>query len=115
MKNIFKKHQAIFIGITVTFIMIGVAYLFGFSTLNFPDHQSTISALNTWLNKHKLIIILWHVLLLVAIYWGWGIKVDSLVKQQKQRQIDHATIDKYKRFRWVLIITVLIIDLIIYM
>lgn len=112
MKNLFKKYQSVFIGIAIVFFMIGAAHLLGLSVLDSADQQSKINTLNIWLSQHKFIVILWHVLLLVAIYWGWSIKVDSLAKQHQLKQV---TIDKYKRFRWILIITVVVMDLIMHL
>jgi len=107
--KLFKKHQSILIGLGIFVLMMLAVSCFSLSA--FGNHHHAVYVLSTWLNQHKLIVILWHILLITSIYFGWGIKVDLAVKHaQIGEMMDEKRVKKLKRFRWVLIGMVLIID-----
>lgn len=114
--NLFKKHQSIFIGIGLFLIMMLISYAFSFGFLSNQHHA--IYAISAWFNKHRFIVILWHILLFLAIYYGWGWKVDQAVKMQQKQERgtkwSTARIEKIKRFRWYLIVACLLIDLLVF-
>ena len=114
--NFTKKHQFIFIGISVFFIMIFISYAFSFGVLS--NQHPVIYAMSHWFNQHRMIVVLWHVLLFLAIYYGWGWKVDQAVKiqnnQEKGTKWSATRIKKIKRFRWYLMGACLLIDLMVF-
>ena len=116
LNNVFKKYQFIFIGISVFFIMVFIAYVFSFGVLS--NQHPAIYAMSHWFNQHRMIVVLWHVLLFLAIYYGWGWKVDQAVKiqnnQEKGTQWNATRIKKIKRFRWYLMGACLLIDLMVF-
>lgn len=105
--NIIKKHQALFFGLGIFILMMLVAFLFSFVGL-FGGQHHAVYALAFWLKQHKHLIMLWHLFIIGAIYWGWGFKVDLAAKNNKQ--MDEIRIKKLKRFRWVLIAAFLLIN-----
>ena len=117
--NFTKKYQFIFIGTGVFFIMLFIAYAFSFGFLS--NQHPAVYAMSHWFNQHRMIVILWHLLLFVAIYYGWGWKVDQALKvhkhQEQETQWSAARmnkIKKIKRFRWYFIGACLLIDLIVF-
>lgn len=115
-KKLFTKHQSLWFGLSIFFIMM--LFAFSFSSGLFGNQHHAIYIINAWFNQHRFIVILWHILLLAAIYYGWGWKVDEAVKTQaKMENItkwDEKRIRKIKRFRWYLIGAFLLIDLMMF-
>lgn len=109
-KNLLKKHQSLFIGFGIFVFMMLVASVFSFGA--FGNQRHAIYALSSWLSQHKFLIMLWHIFLIAAIYWGWGAKVDAAAKRT---HMDKTRVKKLKRFRWVLIAMLLLIDFFMYL
>jgi hypothetical protein len=105
LNNLFKKHQSLLIGLGIFALMMLAASMFSFG--GFSSQHHAIYALSSWLRQHKFLVILWHIFIIAAIYWGWGLKVDLAAKNV---QMDEIKIKKLKRFRWVLIVMFLLID-----
>lgn len=110
LNKFYKKHQALFIGLGIFALMMLAASVFSFG--GFGNQHHAIYALSSWFSQHKLLIIFWHILLIVAIYWGWGVKVDLAAKRS---QMDKERVKKLKRLRWVMMGLLLLIDLVMYL
>ena len=108
--KLLKNHQSLLIGLGLFFLMMLVAFSFSFGV--FGNQHQVIYALSSWFSQHKFMVILWHIFLIAAIYWGWGFKVDLAAKRT---QINEKQIKKLKRFRWVLISAILLIDLFVFL
>ncbi len=70
----------------------------------FVDH---LSDLNQRIQRHHILIGLTHALIIVSIYYLWGMKVDY---EAKKKHLLPATVKKAKRFRYYLIFFVLLVD-----
>jgi len=103
------KHKIFFTSLFVISILFFVVSLLNFNL--FGDLNSFIVHVNNWVNHHKLIFILWHILLLISIYIFWGIKVD---KEAKRKNLDLKKTQKAKRFRWVIISAIILIDVLVH-
>ena len=115
-KKIVTHYKSLWIGISLFIVMMFAAFSLSFGLLG--NQHPLINSLSHWFNQHRLIVIFWHILLFLAIYYGWGYKVDQAVKQQqtmkKIKPWDTTKIKKIKRFRWYLIVAFLLIDLMVY-
>ena len=105
-----EKHQSIIIGLSIFIAMILAVSIFSFVAIDNQHHFVYVE--NLWLSRHKLIITLWHILLITAIYWGWGLKINLAAQRMN---INAARTRKLKRVRWFLIAGLLLIDLFIYL
>lgn len=115
-KKLFTSHRSLWksTGIGLGIFMFMMLLASSVSLGLFGDQHHAIHALNNWFKHHRLTIIVWHILLLAAIYYGWGWKVDEAVKTQAKMENvtkwDEKRIRKIKRFRWYLIGAFLLID-----
>lgn len=105
----FTNHKTIWITIVSFLILFYLVSLLSFGSFGNVSHN--ISHINQWINNHKYIFIFWHILLLIAIYFAWGIKVDHAAKKQN---LSKPAIIKAKRFRWVIIAAILVIDVLMH-
>lgn len=103
------KHKILFTSLFVISILFFVVSLLSFNL--FGDLNSRIQYINDWINHHKSLVILWHILLLTSIYISWGIKVD---KEAKRKNLSLEKAKKAKRFRWVIISAIIFIDMLVY-
>jgi hypothetical protein len=69
--------------------------------------NSPILHVSAWISQHKTLFSLWHILIITAIYWGWGKKVERAAKKYS---LSTDQITKAKRFRYVLIGFVVLVD-----
>lgn len=90
--------------IVIVFPLLSLISINLIHSLNLPIQQ-----VNTWINRHRELFLFWHLLLIVAIYLGWGLKVEQEAKKHKKLTIEQ--IKKAKRFRWLIILAVIGIDL----
>jgi uncharacterized membrane protein YhfC len=101
----FKKHKVSllilgFFGLVICFfVVINVGHLERVDVM--------VTELSGWIKSHRPIFWVWHGLLMAAIFVGWGKKID---RQSKARGWSKAQTQKMKRFRYVLILTFLMLD-----
>jgi hypothetical protein len=91
--------------IVIVFPLLSLISINLIHSLNLPIQQ-----VNTWINRHRGLFLFWHLLLLVAIYLGWGFKVEQDARKQ-HKELTVEQIKKAKRFRWLIILAVIGIDL----
>jgi len=102
-----KKISLITLVVTVCVILLAL----GMSFSGFNQATATISNISTWMNQHQRWFLLWHGLILCAIYVGWGWRIDQLATK---KQLTIETIKKIKRYRWLLIGAILLFDMVVY-
>ncbi len=102
----FLSHQKWLLLTVVFFIALMVAVSF-ISVTQMDGLSTRVLAISEWIKRHHVILLLWHGLILAAIYVGWGMKVNRAVKAQK---LSSNEIQRLKRFRWWLIGFVLLVD-----
>ena len=103
------KHKLFLFFLFLLLIIVVVLPLLSLISINFIHSLNLpVQQVNHWINQHHSLFLCWHLLLLVAIYFGWGFKVE---KEAKQKELTAEQIKKAKRFRWLIIGSVIIIDL----
>lgn len=104
-----KKHQAVFIGLGIFALMMLAVFSIGLGAFN--NQHKTIYALSAWFRQHHALVLLWHVLILISIYFGWGFKVNHALKTGK---IDKNHAVSLRRIRWFLIVVIIVIDFVVF-
>ncbi len=93
--------------VTVFFFVLLMVVVSFISLTQMDGLSARVLGFNQWLQRHHVAVLLWHVLILAAIYVGWGIKVDRTFKGQT---ISAKKMRSVKRFRWWLIGFVVLVD-----
>ena len=84
-------------------IILAASLSFG----NITASKFIITKLNSLINHYRTPFMIWHIIIVVAIYFLWGRKVNTLAQQ---KCISQHQVVKIKRWRWVIIGIVLLID-----
>ena len=80
--------------------------------LSFAHIQSfnmAVQALSSALVAHRIVVVLWHLILVSLIYWLWGKKISRLAKASKNPEEAQKA---HKRLRLIAIGAFVLIDLI---
>lgn len=99
------------IWMTLIFFGVIMACMLALSLTQINGVNGAISGLRDWVETHKYEFLLWHSLIILAIYYFWGKKVD---KEAKLHDLSKDQIKKSKRFRYYMIAFVIVVDLLIH-
>ncbi len=105
-----NQHTAKYHLLFITAIFLSMLILF-FITINISDFAGIhhlIFDLDDFIKNHQLVFLLWHILIIITIYAGWGLKVT---KDAKKFNLTRAQIKKAKQFRYWMIAFIVIFDL----
>ena len=104
--NFYSKNKTALITLIIYsgIIMLAASLSFG----NVTASKSIITKLNDLINHYRTPFMIWHIIIVVAIYFLWGSKVDTLAQQ---KQIPQQQVVKIKCWRWVIISVILLVDL----
>jgi len=105
--RLLAKQKMLLITASCALLIWFIAY--GLS-IGFMSHQALLSEINEWFTRHQIVFVFWHILILIAIYFGWEFKIKRVEKQHK---LSPKAIKKARDFKWVLISGVLVIDLMV--
>lgn len=117
-KNVAKSPVRPWFWITGIFSLLIIAVLSLISLTQFNGLHSIIFGLSNWIDDHRYAFLLWHMVIVVAIWVLWGKKVDrdfaAYQKNAKKKLSDDElkkAVAKAKRFRLFLIGFVVVVDL----
>ena len=81
------------------------------STMSFTflgaSTSSIVNPFGQWISQHKSLFLLFHSLIAAAIYFVFGVKIDTLAKQ---REISPEMVTQLKQSRLYLIGAVALLD-----
>lgn len=99
------------IWMTLIFFAVIMICMLAISLSQMSGINGAISGLSSWVKTHKYAFLLWHGLIIAAIYYFWGKKVD---KEAKLHDLTEDQIKKTKRFRYYMIAFVIVVDLLVH-
>ena len=97
--------------ITIAVFIALMVFVSMLSFTHIASSHSVIFSLGAWVTQNRIWFALWHGVIIVAIYFGWGWKVDRAAAVQEMSPED---IKKAKRFRYWMIAFVVVISLLTY-
>lgn len=109
-----NQHNSKYRLLSITAIFLSVLILF-FITINISDFAGIhhlIFDLDDFIKNHRCAFLLWHILIIITIYAGWGFKVN---KDAKKFNLTHEQVKKAKLFRYGMIAFIVIFDLLTHM
>ena len=104
--NTLTKHKWVLFTMICFVILLFAVSLIRFTHLT--DMNDAVIHLSYWIKAHKYPFIVWHILIIAAIYVFWGLKVDQVVKRNQLSQCDAK---KIKPFRYWMMAFVVIVNL----
>ncbi|OGT35662.1 MAG: hypothetical protein A3F11_07085 [Gammaproteobacteria bacterium RIFCSPHIGHO2_12_FULL_37_14] len=96
------------LSITVIFSIVLILFFITINISDFAGIHHLIFDLNDFIKNHQLAFLLWHILIIITIYAGWGFKVN---KDAKKFNLSNAQTKKAKQFRYWMIAFIVIFDL----
>ena len=84
-KNIKNKNQHFskyaLLSITVLFSIMLILFFYTSTISDFAGNDHLIFNLDNFIKNHRHVFLLWHILIIISIYVGWGIKVNKNAKK----------------------------------
>ena len=103
--NFCLKFKWILLSVGLLVLALLVTHVVSESALNgWMDH---LNAINHRMEHHHVLMGMVHALILVSVYFLWGMKVEY---EAKKHHLTPATVKKAKRFRYFLIFFILFVD-----
>ena len=96
--NAFIKYRLICIT-SICFVLL-MSFISILGMTNTGHVNSVITNMSQWVDTHKNFFAVWHIVLLLAIWFGWGAKVSYYAKQA---DVTELQVKKALRFRYWLI------------
>jgi hypothetical protein len=97
------------LSVIIFFLMMIVVCLVGQSTMR--GMTDGLSAMTQWTQQHHELIILWHMLIIAAIYVLWGHKIKAL---KNKGHINEKQSKKILKYRYAMMAFIVIVDLTVY-
>ena len=105
--NFIKKQKwSLFVSLMIVAVIL-MTTLFGL--LQMHQFNQSVIKLNSWISHYRNAFLLWHGLIMLAIYFYWGRYVE---KQVIPKIRDAKEVKKILRFRWWVILSIVLIDLV---
>ena len=100
----FKKSRWFILTTLFVFIIFFIGFCLSFS--DFGGANNSISQLNQWIRAHYTVLLLWHVVLLIAIYLGWVIRIKRIKPDDPNasNRIKYYTLLKWASLGFILVI-----------
>lgn len=97
-------------GLILLSILFLMSLILFFSQINISDFagiHNMIFEINQFVQHNRFPFLIWHILIILAIYVGWDLKVNRNAKKYNLTEIQ---IKKAKQFRYVIIVFVIVFD-----
>lgn len=92
------------------FTLIILAVMLAVSLTQVHTIKQPVFNISQWFNHNRIYFIGWQILIILAIFLGWGYKID---REARNTELPKSEIKRLKRFRYWLIGFVLLINLIL--
>ncbi len=91
-------------------ILLSSLLLMSLSRIN--GLNATVFGLSDWIKVHHSLFLVWHLLIFLAIFYGFSKKVD---RDARQYSLSRDEVKKAKRWRFALIGFVMAMDLLVHL
>ncbi len=95
--------------LSIPLALLALIFLLGFllNTATVDRWTDHLNHINHGIQRHHILLVIVHSLIIVGIYYGWGKKVEY---EAKKNNLAPSTVKNYKRFRYGLIGFILLVD-----
>lgn len=96
--------------LVLLFTLIILAVMLAVSLTHVAAIKQPVFNISQWFNHNRIYLIGWQILIILAIFFGWGYKID---REAQNTEWPQSEVKRLKRFRYWLIGFVLLINLIL--